>query len=100
MALATEEAAINTAVDVFMDAWETFTDHIAANEEIRIVWVSPNSGDLAADSHQGVDTNAVFDFGRQYYWSNNPNTAASTILSIGGKPLFFKVTNAAGDLAG
>ena len=88
MALATDEATFNTAVDTLMAAWETLTDALSANEEIRIVWVGGKYGDLAADSTQGVDTNAVFNFGRQYYWKNNPDTANSTVLEIGGKPLF------------
>ena len=100
MALATDEATFNTAVDVFMAAWEAFTDAIGANEVIQIVWVQSRKGDLAADSTQGVDTNATFDLGRRHYWNNNPDTANSTVFEINGKPLFFKVTNAAGDLTG
>lgn len=99
MALGTEEATFNVAVDTFMAAWETMTDALAANEVTRIVWVASKFGDLAADSTQGVDTNAVFNFGRQYYWKNNPNTTDSAALEVGGKPLFFKITNAAGDLS-
>ncbi|MCP4898897.1 MAG: hypothetical protein GY906_18145 [bacterium] len=100
MALSTDEATFNAAVDTLMAALETLTDALAANEEIRIVWVDSKRGDLAADTHQGVDTNALFDMGRQFYWHNNPNTTNSTVLEIGGRPLFFKITNAAGDLAG
>jgi hypothetical protein len=98
MALGTEEATFNAAVDTLMAAWETMTDALDANEVTRIVWVASKKGDLGADSTQGVDTNALFDFARQYYWKNNPDTANSTALEVGGKPLFFKVTNAAGDL--
>lgn len=100
MALATDEATFNTAVDTLMAAWEVLTDALAANEDIQIVWVNGNKGSLTADTHQGVDTSATFDLGRRFHWKNNPNTTDSTVLSIGGKPLFFKITNAAGDLAG
>ena len=100
MALATAEATLNAAVDTFKAAVEAFTDTLDADEEIRIVWVDSKKGDLAADSTQGVDTNALYDFGRQFYWKNNPDTTDSTVLEIGGRPLFWKVTNAAGDLAG
>ena len=98
MALGTEEATFNAAVDTFMAAWETVVDALGADEVTRIVWVESTKGDLAADSTQGIDTNATFDFGRQYYWNNNPNTADSAPLQVGGKALFFKITNAAGDL--
>jgi hypothetical protein len=98
--LASYEATFNAAVDTLMAAWETYTDLLDGDEEIRIVWVDSKRGDLAADSTQGVDTNALFDFARQYYWRNNPNTTNSTVLEIGGKPLFFKITNASSELAG
>lgn len=99
MALESEENTFNVAVDVLMAAWEALIDTHSANEVTRIVWVASKFGDLAADSTQGVDTNAVFNFGRQYYWKNNPNTTDSAALEVGGKPLFFKITNAAGDLS-
>jgi hypothetical protein len=98
MALGTEADTLNTAVVVFMAAWEAYTDTLAANAEIRIVWVASKKGDLAADSTQGVDTNVPFDMARQFYWKNNPNTTDSTVFEIGGKKLFWKLTNAAGDL--
>jgi hypothetical protein len=98
MALGTEADTLNAAVDTFMAAVEAYTDTLAANAEIRIVWVASKKGDLAANSTQGVDTNATFDMGRQFRWKNNPNTTDSTVLEIGGRPLFWKITNAAGDL--
>ncbi len=100
MALAAQEDAFNDAVDVLMDAWETLVDDgLAANEEIRIVWCKSRYGDNASDGAQGSDGTALFDpTGRVFYWSNNPDTAADVPLEIGGRSLFFKVTNAAGDL--
>jgi hypothetical protein len=100
MALGTEEAAFNALVDAFMDDWETLIDTgLADGEETRIVWVASKRGDNPSDSQQGSDTTAVFDMGRQFYWHNNPDTAADVPLEIGGRPLFFKITNAAGDLS-
>lgn len=105
MALGTEEATFNTAVDVFMAAWETMIDDgLAANEDIKIVWQSSRYGDNASDGTQGSDATAVFDTadgapkGRVFHWRNNPDTASDAPFEIGGRPLFFKVTNAAGDL--
>ena len=105
MALGTEEATFNTAVDVFMAAWETMIDDgLAANEDIKIVWVNSRYGDNASDSTQGSDATAVFGTadgdpkGRVFHWRNNPDTANDAPLEIGGRPLFFKVTNTAGDL--
>jgi hypothetical protein len=73
MALGSEEATFNAAVDTLMAAWETMVDALDANT-------------------------AVFQFARQYYWANNPDTASDSPFEIGGHPLFFKVTNASGDL--
>jgi hypothetical protein len=98
MALGTEEATFNAAVDTLMAAWETMVDALDANEVTRIVWVASRYGDNASDTAQGSDATAVFQFARQYYWANNPDTASDSPFEIGGHPLFFKVTNASGDL--
>lgn len=100
MALAAQEDAFNTASLALMDAWETLVDDgLAAGEEIRIVWCKSRYGDNASDGAQGSDATALFDpTGRCFYWTNNPDTTADVPLEIGGRPLFFMVTNAAGDL--
>ena len=101
MALATAEATFNAAVDTLMDAWETIIDDgLAANEIIKIVWCASKKGDNPADSTQGSDATVVFDQGRRYEWKNNPNTAADTPFEIGGRPLFFKLTDDAGGIVG
>jgi len=100
MALEADEATFNAAVDTLMAAWETLVDALGANEEIQIVWVASKKGDNEGDSTQGSDATAVFDTGRRFYWNNNPNTTNDSPFEIGGRPLFFKVTNADGDLAG
>ena len=102
MVLATAEATLNTAVDALIDAWVVYVNLLGANEEIKITFVSPSSGDTAADSTQGTAAviKAAFRLNRVYHWDNNPNTADNVPLSVAGKPLFWKVTNTAGDLAG
>lgn len=99
MALGSEEADFNAGVDALHVLWEAMVDALDANEQIRITWQMSRYGDNASDSTQGSDATAVFDpTGRVYYWSNNPNTTDDMPFEIGGRPLFFKITNAAGDL--
>lgn len=98
MAVGTEEATYNAAVDVLIVAWEAMVDALAANEETQIVWVASKLGDNPGDSAQGSDATIAFDFGRRFYWRNDINTTDDMPFEIGGKPLFWKVTNAAGDL--
>lgn len=98
MAVGTEEATFNAAVDTLIVAWEAFVDAMDANEETQIVWVASKKGDNEGDSTQGSDATIVFDFGRKYYWKNNPNTTDDMPFEIGGNPLFWKITNAAGEL--
>jgi hypothetical protein len=101
MALASDEATFNAAVDTLTTAWEAFTDAIAANEEIRIVFCAKHSGTTPGNSDMSGDLTAItYDLGRQYYVKNNPdNTDDNCFLHAGGHPLFWKLTNAAGDLA-
>ena len=98
MALSAEENAFNDGVDALQVLWEAMVDAMAGDAEVRIVWAASKYGDLAADSTQGADDTLLYDFGRQYYWRNNPNTTNSMPHEIGGRPLFFKITNAAGEL--
>jgi hypothetical protein len=103
MALGTEEATFNGTVDTFIAAWETFVDALDAAEEVRIVWMASKRGDNADSSTVGNADDATqlakFDLGRQYYFSNSPDVTGDVPFEVGGKPLFFKITNAAGDLA-
>jgi len=101
MALGTEEATYNAAVDTLIDAWVVVVNALSANEVTQIVWGAPMKGNLAGDSRQGTAANikAAMDMGRKYFWENEPDTAGSVPLSIGGNPLFHKITNDAGDLS-
>jgi hypothetical protein len=101
MALGTEEATFNGVVDDLIDAWVVVVNALSAAEQTRIVWGAPTKGNLATDSTQGTAANlkAALDFASEYHWNNNPDTADSVPISIEGMPLFFKITNAAGDLA-
>jgi len=98
MAVGTEEATFNAAVDTFMAAWETMVDALDANEETQIVWIRSKCGDNESDTTQGSDATAIFDFSRRYFWANDVDTSSDSPFEIGGKPLFWKVTNAAGEI--
>jgi hypothetical protein len=103
MALASEEATFNGAVDTFIAAFETYCDALSAGEEVRIVWMESKRGDNASDTKLGNADDATqlskFDLGRQFYFSYTPDVTGDVPFEVGGKPLFFKITNAAGDLA-
>lgn len=106
MALGTEEATFNAAVDTLIAAWETVLDAMSANEEFRVVFMKRQlDADHTATTGnglQGLDSAlgaADWDFGKQYIARNTPDVTDSFKVSIGGRPLFFKITNAAGDLS-
>ncbi len=105
MALGAEEATFNAAVDTLIAAWEVVLDAMSANEEFQIVFMKRQ---LDAD-HSATTGNATrgldgslgapdWDMGRRFIARNTPDVTDSFIVSIGERPLFFKITNAAGDL--
>jgi hypothetical protein len=100
MAVGAEEATFNAAVDTLTTAWEAFTDHIGANEEIRIVFCQKHRGSTPGNSDMSGDGAAIlYDHGRVFYTKNNPdNTDDNCFLHVGGIPLFWKLSNAAGDI--
>ena len=98
MAVGTEEATFNAAVDTLIDAWITMVDALSAAEVTQIVWVESKKGDNAEDSTQGARTTTTYDMGRRSFWANIVDTTGDVPLEIDGKPLFWKVTNAAGDV--
>lgn len=99
MALAAEEATFNAAVDTLLAAWETLIDTgLAANEKIQIVKLKRRSTNASAD-RLGVDSAQEYDFGKKFIGFNTPDVTDSFMISVGASgPLFFKVTNDAGDL--
>jgi hypothetical protein len=88
-------------VDTLIDAWVTVVNALSAAEVTQIVWGAPLKGGLAADTTQGTAAaiKAGMDMSRKSFWTNNPDTADSVPISLGGVPLFFKITNDAGDLS-
>ena len=100
MALGTEEATFNAAVDTLMAAWNVLIDVNSANERMQICWVKSQKGDNANNSKWGADTTATFNsLGPKDYFIINPDVTDDVPLEVGGKPLFWKVTNDAGDLS-
>ena len=99
MALGTEEATFNAAIDTALVAWEAMIDALSANEEIHIVWIDSKKGDNADDSRYGEDTTAKYSFSRVYRFQNRTDVTNDMPFEIGGKPLFFKITNAAQELS-
>jgi len=103
MSLATEEATFNTAVDDLIAAWETLIDANSANEQMQIAFVRSKTGDNANNSKWGDADDATqltkFDTGRKFFFKINPDVTGDVPLEVGGRPLFWKVTNDAGDLA-
>ena len=106
MALAAAEATFNAAVDTLMAAWVTYCDTLSTNDQITIVWGQSNKGDNADNAKYGAP--ATMPFGRsssdaldaiREFTNYNPNVTGDTPLEIGGKSLFFKITNEAGDLS-
>ena len=104
MALSAAEATLNTASDTFMAAWVTYTNTLALDATTQIVFANINKGDNANNSKYhdlAANKSAFFDArpgGVRERVKNNPDVTGTASLSAGGKPLFFKITNDAGDL--
>jgi hypothetical protein len=102
MALGTEEATFNAAVDTLIAAFETMVDALDPDEVVQICWIKSLSGDNPNNSKWGDADSATqlakFNTGVKDRFSNNPDVTGDVPLEVGGKPLFFKVTNDAGDL--
>ena len=102
MALGTEEATFNAAVDTLVDAWVTVVAALASAEKTKVVFCNPRGGGNAADERLGsaAEIKATFDATQWVHeWQNTPDATTDVPLSLDGHPLFFKITNAAGDLA-
>lgn len=102
MALGTEEATFNGLVDDFIDAWITAVAALGAGEVTRIVLANPRGGGNAADTRLGSAAEIKAAFSPLNYmieWTNTPDATTDVPLSLNGHPLFFKFTNAAGDLS-
>ena len=98
MALGTEEATYNAAVDTLIAAWVTVVDAMAASEETQIVFMRSKKGDSPGNSSYGAPGAGVYDFNKKYYVKNFPDVTGDTPLEVANIPLFWKITNLAGDL--
>ena len=100
MAIGTEEATFNAAVDTLLAAWATLIDaNTGLTEKMNICWVKSKKGYNPDNAKWGEDGNALFDsFGPKAYFYINPDVTGDVPFEVGGKPLFFKVTNDAGDI--
>ena len=101
MALGSDEATFNAAVDTLIDAWITYVNTLSSNEQVRVVWGYTDKGSTTGEGHMGSATSLknAFNMGPQFYFKNNPDTLSNAPNSVAGRPLFFKITNAAGDLS-
>ena len=102
MALGTEEATFNGLVDDLIDGWVTVVAALASAEKTRIVFCNPRGGGNAADERLGsaAEIKAAFDATQWVIEHiNTPDATTDVPLSMNGHPLFFKITNAAGDLS-
>lgn len=98
--LTTEAATFNTAVDTLMAALDTYIASLSGGETIAFVPVERLKGS-ATDSRFGIDTGALFKGNgvRHYLKITNSTTSPVDIpLAVGSKPLFWKLTNSAGDI--
>jgi hypothetical protein len=103
MANSAEEVAVNAAVDTLVTAWGALIAAQSAGAQIRINFYDVQRGVTAA-TPPSVTANM-----RQYLHTCGPGTEAAdniwaipgwhTSKSLGFTPLFFKVSNAAGDMA-
>jgi len=104
MALGADEATFNAAVDTLWAAWEAVMDTMSAKEEFPICWVrSRKSHSLSAANAETYGDDAtdtgMFDTSIKHWHKYMPDIDDQNPLEIGGKPLFFKITNLAGDLS-
>ena len=98
MALTTEEAAVNTAVDTLIAAWEAMVDAKTQGNQIQCVPIKIEQAGLP-HKRWGNDAGAIqWDFARKQIFTRELTTADRFPISVGIYPLFFKMTNAAGDL--
>lgn len=101
MALAAAEAIYNTAVNTLMAALETLVETKSQGDLVQFVPVERLKGD-GEDTRFGQDANVVFNgLGVKEHIRLNLPTAnpAAIPLAAGKHPMFWKITNSAGDLS-
>lgn len=100
MALSAAANTLNTAVDTLMAAWEVYCDTLTANDKVAIAFIESNRGSQAANTKYGTDASDTSKYrgGVLHYFEYNPDITDYHPLQVGGKPLFWKISNVAGDL--
>jgi len=101
MALSAAANTLNAAVDTLMAAWSTYIDTLSLDAKGQIVFIQSLYGDNADNSKWG-DADGATQItrykGPHEFFTVNPDVTGDVPLEIGGKPLFWKITNDAGDL--
>jgi len=100
MALSADANTFNAAVDALMAAWEVYCDTLATNTKVAVAFIQSHQGSQAANTEYGTDASDTGKFvgGVLHYFDYNPNITDYHPLEVGGKPLFWKISNVAGDL--
>jgi len=89
MALSGDETTFNAAVDTFWAAWKTYLDTLSAGDEVRIVF--PKTG-IEGSSFPGFDPTQGF---RVLTFKDETGLYPHKVGDA--MPLFWKVTNGAGE---
>jgi hypothetical protein len=99
MALTAAQATYNAAIDTALAALETMVEAQAVLDRIPFVAIETLKGD-ASDTQFGSDATVVFNGAGEKYWVQLPKVTnpGDIPLRLGRHPMFFKVTNSAGDL--
>jgi hypothetical protein len=104
LALSAEANAFNDGVDALMALWETYIETLTggAHAVNQVVWIQSELGS-GSNTKYGSDASQPYDNlpaggGEKYPVIRLGATANIMPFEIGGKPLFFKLTNAAGDI--
>lgn len=102
MALEPKRAAVNTAVDTLIAAWNDLVDGLSPGDKLQVVFPISDRGGTAA-SFAGVGRQVTYRIevpqatnDASIRWTV-PNPALAELF--GGIPLFFKCTNDAGELS-
>jgi len=97
MALTTEEAAVNTGNLAQIALWEAMVD--AKTQGNQVMCVPIRLSQLGFHGRWANDAGAIqWDFARKQIFTRELPTADRFPISVGIYPLFWKITNAAGNL--
>jgi hypothetical protein len=96
MALSAEQAAVNSAMDDLVTAYAAFINSLNAGDEIQVCYQRSKTGSAGK---YGNASNTAYETGRKYREKLVYAATATVPMEAGDSgPLFWKVTNDAGDL--